>query len=360
MASSAIFSLFGAGILLSIIITSQISLANGIESEVMNLSIDADSSKLTEGNESLAPVHVYITNNDNERLDVSLFIDSELVGRKEISSQSDQKIDSYPLVKGRHSFKITWWDEDVKSSFEVEEIKDISAETSVNLYTTLNNKPEEFEIIVNLVNENSQELEAFLYADGRFEKSKKVGAESSAELGKIKLKEGIHNLSVRWQDRDTRIEYENTKKIIVKRDEAVIFYAPKGISFEAKDASFSGLSSRSFGSGDEKSSAKDEPAEKKSSDDDAGENGADPERPAALGDELKGGEGEKAAENKDDTSMIGSSGGKDNYLLKDSSPGKSPQEKNANSIIGGSMKEGDRLYIYAALILLAVYLLSRH
>lgn len=388
MPSAFILPLFWAGTLLSIIILSQMYIASGIESEVVNLSSDADPSKLTEGDEYLAdegiPVHVYITNNDNERLDVSLFIDSELVDRKEISSESDQKIDSYPLEKGRHSFKITWWDEDAKSSFETEEVKDITAETSVNLYTILNDEPEDYEITVNLVNENSRELEAFLYADGSFKKSKKVGKESSAELGKIKLEQGIHNLSVRWQDGDTRIEYEKRKKIIVRRDEAVIFYAPKGISFAATDTSFSGSSGRSTGNGEERSSAMDGPVEMRASDDnsldDSGENnsqesdaledepdaaevGAYASRPAALRDELKEGTGEKAAEEaaekNDDASRIGFIAGKESDLRKDSSPDKSPQAKNANSMIGGSLKEG-RLYIYAALILLAIYLLIRH
>ena len=332
-------ALFGASILLSIIIPTQICLARGEET---NLSTDSAPSNLTDGNESSAqegiPVHAYITNNDNEKLDVSLFIDSELMDRKSISSGSDQKIDSYPVEKGSHTFKISWWDEDVKNSFEVEETKDITAETSVNLYTTLNEEPEEFEITVNLVNENSRELEAFLYADGSFEKSKKVGKESSAELGTIKLKEGIHNLSVRWQDDDTRIEYEKTKKLMVKRDEVVIFYAPKGVSFEAKNAS-SGAEDLSSGDSDEKTSIKDE----------------------QVDDEKKGAKGD-AIETKDDASSrygIGSSASTDNPL-QDSSWGKSSPAKNANSMIGGSLEDGNRLYIYAALIMLTIYLLLRH
>ena len=331
-------ALFGASILLSIIIPTQICLASGEET---NLSTDAAPSNLTEGNTSAKegiPVHVYITNNDNEKLDVSLFIDSELIDRKSISSGADQKIDSYPLEKGSHTFKISWWDEDVKSSFEVEETKDITAETSVNLYTTLNEEPEEFEITVNLVNENSRELEAFLYADGSFEKSKKVGKESSAELGKIKLKEGIHNLSVRWQDDDTRIEYEKTKKLMVKRDEVVIFYAPKGVSFEAKN---------------------EDPVDKP---DDGSENASKTDRASAeVDDEKKGAKGD-AIEMKDDASSrygSESSASTDNSL-QDSSRGKSSPAKNANSMIGGSLEDGNRLYIYAALIMLTIYLLLRH
>ena len=357
-------ALFGASILLSIIIPTQICLASGEET---NLSTDAAPSNLTEGNTSAKegiPVHVYITNNDNEKLDVSLFIDSELIDRKSISSGADQKIDSYPLEKGSHTFKISWWDEDLKSSFEVEEIKDITAETSVNLYTTLNEEPEEFEITVNLVNENSRELEAFLYADGSFEKSKKVGKESSAELGTIKLKEGIHNLSVRWQDDDTRIEYEKTKKLMVKRDEVVIFYAPKGVSFEAKNAS-SGAEDLSSEDSDEKTSSKDEQIDKEDpvdKPDDGSENASKTDRASAqVDDEKKGAKGDTIEMKDDASSRYGSeSSASTDNSLQDSSRGKSSPAKNANSMIGGSLEDGNRLYIYAALIMLTIYLLLRH
>ncbi len=371
-------ALFGACILLSIIIPSQICLARGGEAEEMNLSSDTALSKLTEGNESPAqegiPVHVYITNNDNEKLDVSLFIDSELIDHKSISSGSDQKMDRYLLEKGRHTFKITWWDEDVKSSFEVEETRDITAETSVNLYTILNDKPEEYEITVNLVNENSRELEAFLYADGSFKKSKKVGKESSAELGKIKLKEGIHNLSVRWQDDDTKIEYEKTKNLMVKRDEAIIFYAPKGVSFEAKNASSTAVDS-SPGVSNKKASTKNENIDKEDSVDkvdDSSKNASktnntsaevDDEKEGAKEDAIeKRGAKEDAIEKGDQTSSQHGSGPAASIgnLHQDNSKGKNPPAKNANSMIGGSLEDENRLYIYAALIMLTIYLLLRH
>ncbi|MFZ2377506.1 MAG: hypothetical protein WAV83_09880 [Methanothrix sp.] len=371
-------ALFGACILLSIIIPSQICLARGGEAEEMNLSSDTALSKLREGNESPAqegiPVHVYITNNDNEKLDVSLFIDSELIDHKSISSGSDQKMDRYLLEKGRHTFKITWWDEDVKSSFEVEETRDITAETSVHLYTILNDKPEEYEITVNLVNENSRELEAFLYADGSFKKSKKVGKESSAELGKIKLKEGIHNLSVRWQDDDTKIEYEKTKKLMVKRDEAIIFYAPKGVSFEAKNASSTAMDS-SPGDGNKKASTTNEKIDKEDSAykaDDSSKNASKSNSSSAEVDDEKEGAKEVAIEKRgakedaiekgDETSSRHESGPAASIgnFQPDNSKGKNPPAKNANSMIGGSLEDENRLYIYAALIMLTIYLLLRH
>lgn len=200
------------------------------------LSSQADAALNFTGNQSVYDVHVYVSNKDNERLKVSLFIDFELMDTKELSSDSELKINSYPLTRGPHRFKITWWDEDVKRSFQMEELKDIQNETSVNLYTALHEPPEKFEISVKLTNENRNDLEAFLYVDGSFEKSKEVGKDSTSELGTIKLEEGVHNLSIRWRDRDTKIEYEKARKITVTRDDAVVFYAPQGISFDARES----------------------------------------------------------------------------------------------------------------------------
>ena len=109
---------------------------------------------------------------------------------KELSSDSELKINSYPLSRGPHRFKITWWDEDVKRSFEMEELKDIQNETSVNLYTSPHEAPEKFDVSVKLTNENRNDLEAYLYVDDSFEKSKEVGKDSTSELGTIKAGRG--------------------------------------------------------------------------------------------------------------------------------------------------------------------------
>ena len=182
-------------------------------------------------------VHVYVSNKDDDSLKTSLFIDSELMDTKDISSGSEKEIGSYPLNIGAHVFKITWWDEDTKESYEAEETRHIQNETSVNLYITQNKEPEKFDISVKLTNDNPKGLEAYLYVDDNFEKNKAVSKESTSDMGTISLEEGTHNLSVRWQDKDTKIEYEKKKTILVSRDEAVIFYVPQGISFEAMKSS---------------------------------------------------------------------------------------------------------------------------
>lgn len=178
-------------------------------------------------------VHVYVTNKDDDSLDVSLFIDSELKETKSVSSDSEAKFDGYSLSKGVHRFKITWWDEDVKKSFESEDTKDVREETSVNLYTILNDEPEKFDLAVKLTNENTEDLVAYLYVDDNFEKNKEISGESTSDMGTLSLEEGVHNISVRWRDKDTKIEYVKKKKVVVTKDDVVIFYVPAGISFDA-------------------------------------------------------------------------------------------------------------------------------
>lgn len=184
-------------------------------------------------------VHVYVTNKDDDSLEVSLFIDSELKDTKSVSSDSEAKFDGYSLSKGIHRFKITWWDEDVKKSFEAEDTKDVREETSVNLYTTLNDEPEKFDLAIKLTNENTKDLVAYLYVDDNFEKNKEISGESTSDLGTLSLEEGVHNISVRWRDKDTKIEYVKKKKVVVTKDDAVIFYVPAGISFDAVENTIS-------------------------------------------------------------------------------------------------------------------------
>ncbi|MBN1235830.1 MAG: hypothetical protein JW999_07250 [Methanotrichaceae archaeon] len=283
--------------------------------------------------QSVYEVHVYVTNKDNERLKVSLFIDSELRDTKEISSDSELKINSYPLTRGPHNFKITWWDEDVKKSHEMEELKDILEETSVNLYTSSHKAPEKFDISVKLTNENRNELDACLYVDGSFEKSKVVGKESTTELGTIKLEEGGHNLSVRWLDKDTRIEYEKTKKITVTRDEAAVFYAPQGISFDAKQSPLP--SENAVNSGGNKETAS-------------------PTKETTI---------EKSTLTRDTSNATNELLSKS--ITKAEAKFSNLRESNTyasekNPLTGGAMEVSDKIYLYAILVIVAVYLILRH
>lgn len=294
-------------------------------------------------NQSAYDVHVYVSNKDNERLKVSLFIDFELKDTKELSSDSELKIDSYPLSRGPHLFKITWWDEDVKRSYETQELKNIQNETSITLYTLNHEAPEKFEISVKLTNENSNNLEAFLYVDDSFEKSKEVSKDSTSELGTIKLEEGIHNLSVRWQDRDTKIEYEKAKKITVTRDDALLFYAPQGISFEAKQSALQ--SEKAVYSRETKettSLAKDTTIEKSGVTNDK------------VADKTETDETENST-NKAASKSIAKAETRTNIL-----PEKASYAQKANPLSGDALQDSDRIYLYAVLVMIAVYLILRH
>jgi hypothetical protein len=308
-------------------------------------STESNLSDYSQANESLNQssydVHVYVTNKDNERLKVSLFIDFELKDTKELSSDSELKINSYPLLKGPHLFKITWWDEDVKRSYETQELKDIQNETSINLYTSNHEAPEEFEISVKLINENSHDLEAFLYVDNSFEKSKEVSKDSTTELGTIKLEEGVHNLSVRWQDRDTKIEYEKTKKITVTRDDVLVFYAPQGISFEAKQ---SALQSEKSVNSQEK---KDIVIEKSGLTNDT-----------ATDDQLT--DKITTAENASSTNKVASKSIANVETRTNNLPEKASYHEKANPLSTDDLQDSDKIYLYAVLVIVAVYLILRH
>ena len=298
---------------------------------------DSSLSQMVPG-ETVYDTHVYITNNDNERLKVSLFIDDELKESKELSADSETKIDTYPISKGPHRFKITWWDEDVKRSFEADEERTIENVTSVNLYATLHDALEKFDISVKLTNENDKSLEAFLYVDGSFEKSKEVNKDSTADLGTIKLEEGQHNLSVKWQDTDTRIEYEKTRKITVSKEDVVVFYAPKGVSFEAKA---SAVPSEKPGYSSTKSSEtkKDTYLKTKTTEIDNPES-TNSSKNLTIG-------ASTSSITKDEKRSVSSS----ETDSQERKPLKSPSS---------ALDDSDRIYLYALLVIVAVYLILRH
>jgi hypothetical protein len=292
--------------------------------------------------ESTYDAHVYITNEDNERLKVSLFIDNELKESKELSSDSETKIDAYPLSKGPHIFKITWWDEDVKRSFETEEEKSIEKETSVNLYTTLHDALEKFDITVKLTNENENSLEAFLYVDGSFEKSKEVSKDSTTDLGTIKLEEGTHNLSVRWQDSETRIEYEKTRKITVSKEDVVVFYAPKGVSFEAEKSALPSekpsYSSMKSATAAKETTLTTETTEKDNNSDD---------------NSLEEGSIENTTNSITEAKT-------QSFSSRNTEATKALKERGNRPSSASALDDSDKIYLYAILVIIAVYLIYRH
>jgi len=224
----------------------------------------------------------------------------------------------------------------------MQELKDIQNETSINLYASNHEAPEKFDILVKLTNENSNDLEAFLYVDDSFEKSKEVSKDSTSELGTIKLEEGVHNLSVRWQDRDTKIEYEKAKKITVSRDDVLVFYAPQGISFDAKQ---SALQSEETAYSKEKKEtttpakdiAKETATEKFSLTNDT------------VNDETA------SSTNKTASKSIAKAETRTNIL-----PEKASYDERDNPLSTGALQDSDKIYLYAVLVIVAVYLILRH
>jgi hypothetical protein len=198
-------------------------------------STEAEEVEEEEAELTMAEAVVYVFNNDDDTLSISLFIDSELLGTEDVSKDKEKKFGNYELLAGSHSFKITWWDDDTKKTHQEELVATVEGETAVTLYATQNKEPEEFEVNVMLRNENPEDLEAYLYIDGEFDKQKTAKKESTTDFGKFDIEEGTHVLAVRWQDPETKIEYEKRKTIRVDGKDVVTFYAPAGMTFQSDE-----------------------------------------------------------------------------------------------------------------------------
>ncbi|HWQ20117.1 MAG TPA: hypothetical protein VN455_10105 [Methanotrichaceae archaeon] len=177
-------------------------------------------------------VAAYVYNDDDDTLDVSLYIDSVPRGKVDVDKGSEETFGNYTLTTGPHRFKILWKDSDTNKVYESEIKKDVSDDDLVRLYTSEHQEPQEFNLLVSVKNENDKETKAYLYIDGKFEKSQDLAEQSISEFDEVSVDEGIHDVSLRWLDPGTDAEYEKKKSITVDDDKAVIFVVTKGISFE--------------------------------------------------------------------------------------------------------------------------------
>ncbi len=195
--------------------------------------VGEEADEIEEAEPIMAEAVVYVFNNDDDTLRISLFIDSELLGTEDVSKDKEKKFGNYELLAGSHNFKISWWDDDTKKTHQEELDMAIEDLTAVTLYATQNKEPEEFEVSVMLRNDNKEDLEAYLYIDDEYEKQKTAKKESTTDFGKFDLEEGTHELAVRWQDPETNIDYEKRKTIRVDGTDVITFYASKGMTFES-------------------------------------------------------------------------------------------------------------------------------
>lgn len=182
--------------------------------------------------EGRSAAHVYVFNRDDDRLRISLFIDGSLVDSKDVSSEDEVEFGTYYLDEGEHNFMMTWWDEDTRKSYESSMRTTVKYDTPVTLYTEKNNAPEKFYLTVLVKNENDRDLDVCLYIDDKFERCTTAKKNAMTEVGKIKLESGMHNISVRWKDPDTEIEYRRSRSVDLLRDDAVVIYAPKGVAIK--------------------------------------------------------------------------------------------------------------------------------
>ncbi len=178
-----------------------------------------------------AEVATYVYNDDDDSLDVSLYIDSVPKGKATVSKGEQQTFGNFSLTLGFHRFKIVWEDPSPKKVYESEQNEEIKGDDAVILYTTEHREPEEHDLTVSVKNENDKKTTAYLYIDGIYESDKEISESSTDDFSSVSVKEGTHDISLKWLDPYTNDEYEVKKRITIEGDANVIFVASKGTSF---------------------------------------------------------------------------------------------------------------------------------
>jgi len=316
----------------------------GLAAEIGSLETNETTSPEEEAAEpTMAEAIVYVFNRDDDTLSISLFIDSELAGTEEVSKDKEKKFGSYELEAGSHDSRISWWDDDTKMTYQEDLAASVEGTTAVTLYAAENTEPEEFEVTVMLRNDNDEDLEAYLYIDGLYEKMKTAKKTSTTDFGKFDMEEGTHVLAVRWQDPATKIEYEKRKTLRVDGKDAVTFYAPAGMAFEgaeeAKQTTSSKTSSPSSSAKAETSSEAKEPSSPTKGGGEVGEASASP----AVGDQK-----ERSSESRD----VGV-GGAETVEKADTAIGREAEPHEAEE----SDSSRETILISALGAILAIYLL---
>lgn len=364
----------GRPISLALLLLLSLAMAGGSENPDAGQSNDTMLTTLPAGeygedgpsvNSTTAQVHVYVNNKDDDRLDVSLFIDGDLIDSNELSSDSEKKYGSYDLAEGNHSFEISWRDEDTKKTYREKIDQSVQDGDTVMIYTVKNTEPDEYDLTVQARNENDFDLDAYLYIDGDYEKNREIKKESSADIGKISLEEGVHEITLRWQDPDTEMQYEKKKQVMVERDDVIVFYAPRGVSFESTEAKSTSKTSSSTTSSSMASSSTAKSSSSKLKSESAAENDSGQEGKVNSSSRQLGNSSSesssKSSSKLGSTSIMSSSN--DKLSTKNALTSKalaSQTERGTEVSSFGNDDDGWRVYIYALLVLLGLYLFFRH
>lgn len=177
-------------------------------------------------------VAIYVYNDDDDSLDVSLYIDSVPKGKTDVSKGEEETFGNFTIDHGIHRFKIIWKDEDTDEVYESETKKEIVGDDVISLYTTGHEEPEEYDLTVSVKNENGKSTNAYLYIDGIYEDNQEISEKSTDDFSSASAEQGVHDISLRWLDPYTNDQYEKKKRITIDGDSAVVFVISKGTSFE--------------------------------------------------------------------------------------------------------------------------------
>ncbi|RZN44046.1 MAG: hypothetical protein EF813_00260 [Methanosarcinales archaeon] len=173
---------------------------------------------------------VYVKNNDDDCLDVYLYIDDVYKEYETIEADDtcDYEKDGYEFdEEGVHTFKIKWRDPDTYVEYEKLTRQYIKSEESITMYvdphTEDNNKISTHVYVKNLDNDR---LDVYLYIDESFKDFEdRISSGYTKEFGGsdgYKLTEGNHTFRIEWYDPDTGEEHQTTRECLITGDVASV------------------------------------------------------------------------------------------------------------------------------------------
>jgi hypothetical protein len=112
---TARFTKLAAILLLAYFFWAFSALADVSLSDQVNHSTDSASKEIKK-----AEVALYVYNDDDDSLDVSLYIDSVPKGKTDVSKGKEETFGNFTVNQGIHRFKIIWKDEDTNEVYESE------------------------------------------------------------------------------------------------------------------------------------------------------------------------------------------------------------------------------------------------
>ncbi len=158
-------------------------------------------------------VELYVDNEDDDRLYVTVWVDDKWIWRENISAGSKesyfQRADQHlEVLPGEHTFKLTWQDLDTSKEYYTETSRNIEAgETARVILQTEKHVGPVAQVYVNNLDDDYLDIEAYVGDNSLGAKEVPLGA-SDFLIGESEVVPDEHTFRMEWKDDDTGRTYQ--------------------------------------------------------------------------------------------------------------------------------------------------------